>query len=97
MMSKMTILFDEQLRIVPFIIMPEEFHHRVSALRQDYYQGILSLGPVSTIVKTQCLESSDQDTLRLLVKELKNPGLDPTRREKILDRMQQLLKTTEKK
>ena len=67
------------------------------ALRQDYYQGILSLGPVSTIVKTQCLESSDQDTLRLLVKELKNPGLDPTRREKILDRMQQLLKTTEKK
>jgi len=30
-MSKMTILFDEQLRIVPFIIMPEEFHHRVSA------------------------------------------------------------------
>jgi hypothetical protein len=48
-------------------------------------------------MKTQCLESSDQDTLRLLVKELKNPGLDPTRREKILDRMQQLLETTEKK
>ena len=41
------------------------------------------------------LASSHQDTLRQLVKELKTPGLDPTRRDEILDQMQRLLKNND--
>ncbi len=64
-------------------------------LRQDYYQGIATLDPSSKNLPTNGLASSHQDTLRQLVKELKTPGLDPTRRDEILDQMQRLLKNND--
>ena len=60
-------------------------------LRQDYYQGIAALDPTSANVPTHDLELSHQDTLRQLVKELKTPGLEPTRHDEILEQMQRLL------
>jgi integrase/recombinase XerD len=64
-------------------------------LRQDYYQGIATLDPSSKNMPKNGLEPSHQDTLRHLVKELKTPGLDPTRRDEILDQMQRLLKNND--
>jgi integrase/recombinase XerD len=66
-------------------------------LQQDYYQGILSLDPVSENMEKQRLGVSEPDILRLLVKELKNPGLDAVRREEIVDKLQLLLERVEKK
>ena len=66
-----------------------------SLLRQDYYQGIAVLDPTSENIPTNRLASSQQDTLRQLVKELKSPGLEPTRRNEILDQMQRLLEYAE--
>lgn len=54
-------------------------------LRQDYYQGIASLDPGSENLSMKGLPPSHQHTLRRLVKELKTPGLEPTRRDEILD------------
>jgi integrase len=64
-------------------------------LRHDYYQGIATLDPSSKNLPTNGLASSHQDTLRKLVKELKTPGLDPARRDEILDQMQRLLKNND--
>ena len=64
-------------------------------LRQDYYQGIATLDPSSKNLPTNGLASSHQDTLRQLVKELKTLGLDPTRRDEILDQMQRLLENND--
>jgi hypothetical protein len=36
-----------------------------------------------------------QHTLRQLVEELKTPGLEPTRRDEILDQMQRLLENAD--
>jgi site-specific recombinase XerD len=60
-------------------------------LRQDYYQGIAALDLASENLPTNGLASSQQDTLRQLVKELKTPDLEPTHRDEILDQMQRLL------
>jgi hypothetical protein len=57
-------------------------------VRQDCYQGIAALDPTSEDLPTNGLMSSHQDTLRQLVEELKTPGLEPTRRDDILDQMQ---------
>jgi acetyl/propionyl-CoA carboxylase alpha subunit len=38
---------------------------------------------------------SQQRKLRQLVEELKTPGLDPTRRDEILDQMQRLLENND--
>jgi hypothetical protein len=64
-------------------------------LRQDYYQGIATLDPSSENLPTNGLASSHQHTLRQLVEELKTPGLDPTRRDEILDQMQRLLENND--
>jgi integrase len=64
-------------------------------LRQDYYQGIATLDPSSENLPTNGLASSHQHTLRQLVKELKTPGLDSTRRDEILDQMQRLLENND--
>jgi hypothetical protein len=64
-------------------------------LRQDYYQGIAALDPTSKNLPTNELASSQQDKLRQLVKELKTTGLEPTRRNEILDQMQRLLEYVE--
>lgn len=60
-------------------------------LRQDYYQGIAAFDISSKNQPTNELAESQQDLLRQLVKELKTPDLEPTRRDKILDQMQRLL------
>ena len=66
-------------------------------LRQDYYQGIATLDPSSENLPTNGLASSHQDTLRQLIKELKTLGVESTRHDEILNQMQQLLETNEKK
>jgi len=63
-------------------------------LRQDYYQGIAVLDPPSANLPSNALELSHQDTLRKMIKELKMPGLEPTRRDEILEQMQQLLESS---
>jgi hypothetical protein len=64
-------------------------------LRQDYYQGIVVLDPTSENLPANGLALSHQDTLRQLIKELKTPGLEPTRRDEILDQMQCLLENAD--
>ena len=64
-------------------------------LRQDYYQGIATLDPSSENLPTNGLASYHQHTLRQLVEELKTPGLEPTRRDEILDQMQRLLENND--
>ena len=60
-------------------------------LRHDYYQGIAALDLTSENQPMKGLASTQQDTFRQLVKELKTPGLEPTSRDEILDQMQRLL------
>jgi len=60
-------------------------------LRQDYYQGIAAVDPSAVNSATHDVELSRQDTLRQLVKELKMPGLEPTRHDEILEHMQRLM------
>ena len=60
-------------------------------LRQDYYQGIAGLDLTSENLPTNGLASPQQGILRQLVKQLKTPNLEPTRRDEILDQMQRLL------
>jgi len=64
-------------------------------LRQDYYQGIAVLDPPSTNLPSNDSELSHQDSLRKMVKELKMPGLEPTRRDEILEQMQRLLESAD--
>ena len=54
-------------------------------LRQDYYQGIAALDPGSEILSMSGLPPTHQHTLRQLVKELKTPGLEQSRRDEILN------------
>ena len=61
-------------------------------LQQDYYQGITAMDPASAKLLV-----SNQETFRLLIQELKTPGLDQTRHDEILDQMQHLLETDDKK
>ncbi len=63
-------------------------------LRQDYYQGIAVLDPPSANLPSNDSEWSHQDTLRKMINELKMPGLEPTRRDEILEQMQQLLESS---
>jgi len=51
--------------------------------------------PPSANLSTHDVELSHQDTLRQLVKELKTAGLEPTRRDEILEQMQHLLKSSD--
>jgi hypothetical protein len=60
-------------------------------LRQDYYQGISSLDSIPEKSPTHELGLSHQDILQQLIKELKTPGLAPTRHDEILDHLQRLL------
>ena len=60
-------------------------------LRQDYYQGISSLDSIPEKSPTYELGLSHQDILQQLIKELKTPGLEPTRHDEILDHLQRLL------
>ena len=60
-------------------------------LRQDYYQGISSLDSIPEKSPTHELGLSHQDILQQLIKELKTPGLEPTRHDEILDHLQRLL------
>lgn len=64
-------------------------------LRQDYYQGIAVLDPTSENLAANGLTSSQQDILQQLVNELKTPGLEPTRRDEILDQMQRMLENND--
>jgi integrase len=64
-------------------------------LRQDYYQGIAALDPSSEKLSANGLASSQQDTLRQLVEELKTQGLDSTRHDEILNQMQHILGATD--
>jgi hypothetical protein len=64
-------------------------------LQQDYYQGITALDPSSGKLSMSGLGLSQQRKLRQLVEELKTPGLDPTRRDEILDQMQRLLENND--
>ena len=64
-------------------------------LRHDYYQGIATLDPSSENLPTNGLASYHQHTLRQLVEVLKTPGLEPTRRDEILDQMQRLLENND--
>ncbi|MFC2043186.1 tyrosine-type recombinase/integrase [Chloroflexota bacterium] len=64
-------------------------------LRHDYYQGIAALDLTSENQPMKGLASTQQDTFRQLVKELKTPGLEPTRRDEILDQMQNLLENND--
>jgi len=66
-------------------------------LRQDYYHGIAALDPTSENLSTSGLVSSHQNTLRQMVKELKASGLVQSRHDEILDQMQRLLETDDKK
>jgi len=61
-------------------------------LQQDYYQGITAMDPTSANLLV-----SHQDTFRQLILELKTPDLNPTRHDEILDQMQRLLETDDKK
>lgn len=63
-------------------------------LQQDYYQGIAALDPTSDYLATNYWRSINQDTLQQFVEELKNPELEPTRRDGILEQIQNLLVST---
>ena len=54
-------------------------------LRQDYYQGILTLDVGSEKLSTSALGLTQQSTLRQLVEELKTPGMEQSRHDEILD------------
>ena len=54
-------------------------------LRQDYYRDIAALDSTSKNLAVNGLDSSQQEILRQLVKELKKKGLEATRRDEILD------------
>jgi len=41
------------------------------------------------------LLSSNQETFRQLIQELKTPGMDQTKRDEILEQMQRLLKSSD--
>lgn len=65
-------------------------------LRQDYYQGISSLDSIPEKSPTHEFGLSHQDILQQLIKELKTPGLEPTRHDEILDHLQRLLENDDK-
>lgn len=54
-------------------------------LRKDYYQGIATLDSGSEKLKMNGQGLTQQRTLRQLVEELKNQGLEQSRQEEILD------------
>jgi site-specific recombinase XerD len=54
-------------------------------LRQNYYMGIATLDSTSENLSTSRLVSSHQNALRQLVEELKTPGLERSRHDKMLD------------
>jgi len=64
-------------------------------LRKNYYQGIAALEPGSEKFNLSVLAPTQQHTLRQLVEELKTPGLEPNRRDEILDQLQRLLENSE--
>jgi len=64
-------------------------------LRQDYYQGITTVDPGSNKFTMSGSALIQQHTLRQLVEELKTPGLEPTRRDEILDQTQRLLENAD--
>jgi len=64
-------------------------------LQKDYYQGISAIDLRSEKMAKNIEGSSQQDTLRKLVQELKTPDLSPTQRDEILSRMQSLLESRE--
>jgi len=64
-------------------------------LRQDYYQGITTVDPGSKKFTMSGSALIQQHTLRQLVEELKTPGLEPTRRDEILDQTQRLLENAD--
>lgn len=59
-------------------------------LQQDYYQGITAMDPTSANLLV-----SNQETFRQLIQELKNPDLEQTRLDDILEQMQSLLESRE--
>ena len=54
-------------------------------LRQDYYQGIVTLDPVPEKLSTSGPELPQPRTLQQLVEELKAPGLEQSRHDEILN------------
>jgi len=59
-------------------------------VQQDYYQGITAMDPTSANLLV-----SNQETFRLLIQELKNPDLEQSRLDVILEQMQSLLESRE--
>jgi hypothetical protein len=54
-------------------------------LPQDYYQGIAVLDPGSENLSMSGMALSNQHTLRQLVEDLRSPGLEQFRQDKLVD------------